>query len=164
MADDLGYLDTDLNLLRERLIAESEANLQAAYERSRRARMRSDVVMSNADNDPFVVSVHALERFEERFPEIWNNDNDVGMLIYQETMDALTEGRVASVPPLELAANDITRWQAANSRIAWVPEKSRGYVLVDGYDGMTVATVLTGRPASEARSRLYGERKRRQGK
>lgn len=153
-------------------------------------------------NDDFIISVHALERFGERFPSLvttwltksegqelidlasrraeadeltenesaryedllWKTVDDVGMLIYHETMDALTEGRVASVPPLELASNDISRWQAGNSRIAWVPMKSRGYVLVDGFDGVTVATVLTGRPATEARSRLYGERKRRKGK
>lgn len=114
--------------------------------------------------DDFIVSVHALERFQERFPGLWTNDDDVGLLIYHETMDALAEGRVASVPPLELAANDITRWQANNSRIAWVPLKTRGYVLIDGHDGTTVATVLTGRPVNEARSRLYGERKRRKGK
>jgi hypothetical protein len=86
------------------------------------------------------------------------------MFIYHETMDALNEGRVASVPPLELANNDIRQWKAAGSRIAWVPMKTRGYVLVDGAEGLTVATVLVGRPATEARSRLYGERKRRKGK
>ena len=116
------------------------------------------------NNENFIISVHALERFEERFPTLWTNDEDVGLLIYHETMDALAEGRVASVPPLELANNDIQRWTAAKSRIAWVPMKTRGYVLIDGYDGMTVATVLVGRPASEARSRMYGERKRRKGK
>lgn len=116
------------------------------------------------ENDNFIVSVHALERFEERFPTLWTNDDDVGMFIYHETMDAIEAGRIASVPPLELANNDIRQWRAANSRIAWVSTKTRGYVLIDGYDGMTVATVLSGRTANEARSRLYGERKRRQGK
>lgn len=116
------------------------------------------------DNDDFIVSVHALERFQERFPTLWTNDEDTGMFIYHETMDALNEGRVASVPPLELANNDIGRWRSASSRIAWVPMKTRGYVLVDGSEGLTVATVLVGRTATEARSRLYGEHKRRKGK
>ena len=153
------------------------------------------------DNDAFIISVHALERFGERFTGLvtmWLNKADgdellslaarleteeltkaetaryedlllkttdqTGLFIYNETMDAIREGRVASVPPLELASNDISRWQAAHSRIAWAPLKTRGYVLIDDYDGTTVATVLTGRPATEARSRLYGERKRRKGK
>lgn len=110
--------------------------------------------------DDFIISVHALERFEERFPTLWTNDNDAGMFIYQETMDALDAGRVGSVPPLELAANDFDRWTAGKSRIVWTPTKDRGYVLVDGTDGVTVATVLVGRKSEEARTRLYGERKR----
>lgn len=105
--------------------------------------------------DDFIVSVHALERFQERFPSLWTNDDDVGMLIYNEVMDAMSEGRIASVAPIEFANYDIDRWVAGRSKIVWVPLKTRGYVLVDGYDGMTVATVLVGKPSSEARSRLY---------
>lgn len=103
----------------------------------------------------FIVTVHALERFQERFPGLWTNDADIGMLIYHETMDALNEGRVANVAPLEFANHDLSRWVAAKSKIVWVPLKTRGYVLVDGYDGMTVATVLVGKPPNEARKRLY---------
>jgi len=114
--------------------------------------------VSNVGSD-FIISIHALERFEERFPEIWTNDDDIGNLIYRETMDALDEGRVGSVPPLELANNDLERWVSGKSKIAWVPEKTRGYVLVDGDDGLTVATVLVGRTTKDARSRLYGARK-----
>lgn len=106
-------------------------------------------------DDDFIITVHALERFQERFPGLWTNDDDVGLLIYNETMDALAEGRVASVAPLEFANHDLDRWGAAKSRIAWVPLKTRGYVLVEGDDGTTVATVLVGSPSNEARSRLY---------
>jgi hypothetical protein len=111
--------------------------------------------------DDFIISVHALERFQERFPTLWTNDDEVGLLIYEETMDALDAGRVSSVPPLELASNDLDRWTASGkARIVWVPLKTRGYVLIDGSDGCTVATVLVGRATEEARSRLYGRRKR----
>jgi len=107
-----------------------------------------------------VVSVHALDRFEERFPEEWASDRDVGQLIYQETMEAFEAGRVSHIPPLEFADNDISRWNARKSKIVWVPEKTRGYVIVDGYEGMTVATVLVGQPAEQARNKLYGVKKR----
>lgn len=111
--------------------------------------------------DDFVISVHALERFEERFPSLWTNDDDVGLFIYHETMDALDAGRVSSVPPLELATNDLDRWAPGKARIVWVPMKTRGYVLIDGDDGScTVATVLIGRETEEARSRLYGARRK----
>jgi hypothetical protein len=109
--------------------------------------------MPNAPD--FVISVHALERFEERFPGLWTNDDDIGLLIYNETMDALNDGRVASIAPLEFANNDLDRWVAGKSKIVWVPLKTRGYVLIDGYEGMTVATVLVGKPSSDARRRLY---------
>lgn len=113
-------------------------------------------------SDDFIISVHALERFEERFPTLWTNDDDVGLFIYHETMDALDAGRVSSVPPLELATNDLDRWTPGNARIVWVPLKTRGYVLVDGKDGVTVATVLVGRATTAARNRLYrGEWERR---
>lgn len=108
----------------------------------------------------FIISVHALERFEERFPTLWTNDDDTGLFIYHETMDAINEGRCGTIPPLELANNDFDRWVAGKSRIAWVPMKTRGYVLVETDEGLTVATVLVGRSTAEARSRLYGKRQK----
>lgn len=109
-----------------------------------------------SDADDFVVSIHALERFEERFPDEWSNDHDVGQTIYAETMDAFESGRVATMPPLEFADNDITLWADRKSKIAWTPDKMRGYVIVEGYEGMTVATVLLGQPTGQARSKLFG--------
>jgi hypothetical protein len=117
--------------------------------------MLTNVALKDSKDD-FVISVHALERFEERFPTLWTNDDDVGLLIYHETMDALAEKRVASFPPLELANNDLDRWGPGKSRIVWTPNKMRGYVLVDGQEGLTVATVLIGRTAAEARRKMYG--------
>lgn len=114
--------------------------------------MSNEVPDQNSD---FIISIHALERFQERFPTLWTNDDDVGMLIYNEAMDAIAEGRIASIAPIEFANYDITRWTAGKSKIVWVPHKTRGYVLVEGYEGTTVATVLVGKPSSEARSRLY---------
>jgi len=155
--------------------------------------------VSNVDvNNDFVVSVHALERFQERFPEllaewlserdsdeflelssrleeegelpeadkerwdefVWKCAGQVGKLIHEETMGAFEAGRVSHIAPLEFADNDVSRWNARQSRIAWVADKSRGYVIVEGYEGMTVATVLIGQPFEQARSKLYGAKKR----
>ena len=113
--------------------------------------------VSDADN--FVISIHALERFEERFPEEWSNDEDVGQTIYSEAMGAFESGRISSIPPLEFADNDINLWSDRRSKIVWTPDKSRGYVIIDGYEGMTVATVLKGQPTVKARSKLYGPTK-----
>jgi len=111
------------------------------------------------DAEDFVISIHALERFEERFPEEWSNDDDVGKTIYAEAMDAFEAGRRSTLPPLEFADNDISRWADRKSTIVWTPSKRRGYVIVDGYEGMTVATVLLGQPTDEARSKLFGPTK-----
>ena len=85
----------------------------------------------------------------------------MGQLIYRETIDAFEAGRVSHIPPLEFADNDVSRWNARQSRIAWVADKRRGYVIVDGYEGMTVATVLIGQPLEQARNKLYGAKKKR---
>lgn len=110
-------------------------------------------------DEDFIISIHALERFEERFPEDWSNDADVGQTIYDEAMDALEAGRTSTIPPLEFADNDIALWSDRKSRIVWTPGKERGYVIVDGYEGMTVATVLKGTPTEQARSKLFGPTK-----
>lgn len=105
--------------------------------------------------DDFIVSVHALERFEERFPDLWTNDDDAGLFMYREVMDATDAGRVSTVAPLELANYDLARWGPGKARIAWEPTKTRGYVLVETEDGLMIATVLVGLTTEEARSRLY---------
>lgn len=107
------------------------------------------------EGDAFIISIHALERFEERFPDVCACDDDIGQLIYRETMDALDAGRIASVPPLELSTYDLERWRASKAKVAWTAEKDRGYVLVTDQDGMTVKTVLVGQETSLARSRVY---------
>lgn len=111
------------------------------------------------DGSDFIISVHALDRFQERFPSLWQNDDDAGMFIYKETMEAMDAGRVASVPPLELSTFDPARWVPGKSKIAWTQTKDRGYVLVNGEDGLTVATVLVGQTSAEARTRMYSHRK-----
>lgn len=140
--------------------------------------------------DNFIVSVHALDRFRERFPELvddeWvcerhkdqefdprcaqcrraaqkNDENDqrTGRLIHEECDNALVAGRASFVPPLELALNDLDRWEAGKGLTVWTPQKERGYVLLESPDGMLVATVLIGRSSEEARRRLYADQRPR---
>jgi hypothetical protein len=98
--------------------------------------------------DDFVVTVHALERLEERFPELVEglNDRQRGSLVYDEAMDALEHGRCANVPPIELAPTGRERWTASkkDALTVWVPDKMRGYVLLDVTEGMLVLTTLAG--------------------
>lgn len=109
--------------------------------------------------DDFIISVHALERFEERFPTLWTSEDDVGYFIYEETMDALENDRVSFVLPVEFASNDLDKWDAGRSQLAWTVHRTRGYVLHDNEDGLLVATVLLGRPVQEARAYRYRKSK-----
>lgn len=103
----------------------------------------------------FVITVHALERFQERFPELWDNDPDTGELIHRECLDALNEGRTGNVAPLELAHYDPVKWQAGKCYYAWTPDKQRGYAIADSDGDAIVVTVLKGQTHEEARKMRY---------
>ena len=108
--------------------------------------------------DDFIISSHALERFEERFPELWTNRRKVGKLIHGETMDALEAGRSSYFPPPELSNKDpeIDKWRKEKGLIVWTPMKSRGYVLLLKEEGTVVATVLKKQTPARTRGGLYG--------
>ena len=137
-------------------------------------------------NDDFIVSAHALDRFRERFPELvdeevvcaihgeedfhprcrfcreatQNNvegDQKAAALMHEECEDAMFHGRASFIPPLELALNDLDRWEAGKGLTVWTPSKERGYVLLESGDGMLIVTVLIGRSKDEARRRLYAD-------
>ena len=116
--------------------------------------------MSDVSSDDFVITAHALERFQERFPTLWEDDQQAAELIHGECEDALTEGRASYVAPLELANNDLDRWEAGKGLTVWTPQKRRGYVLLETQEGMLVTTVLKGKTSQDAREMLY-EGKRR---
>ena len=97
----------------------------------------------------FVVTIHALERMEERFPEITNTrtDEEVGIFIQSEVHDALDSGRHNSTVPIELAPHGGDSWRQRNPGAygVWNREKTRGYIVVEDEDeGMLVLTVLVG--------------------
>jgi len=102
--------------------------------------------MSSSD---FVVTIHAFERMEERFPDLIKGMSDVEQahLIRDEVMDALDAGRHGSIPPIELSPRALERWivRQRGSYVVWTKEKDRGYVLQDDdEEGTLVLTVLFG--------------------
>jgi hypothetical protein len=106
----------------------------------------------------FVATIHALERFEQRFPELAKTMSDAGQaeLMRGEVMDALDAGRHGMVPPVELSARAVERWQhrRPGGYVAWTKDKSRGYVLQEcPEEGLIVLTVLVGEDRARAQNR-----------
>ena len=66
-------------------------------------------------SDDFTVTVHALERFQERFTSIWRSDPQEAQRIHRECQEAFRDGRTGSVAPIELAHNDPERWVPGRS-------------------------------------------------
>jgi len=110
-------------------------------------------------NDAFVITIHALERFEERCPDLTKGktDQQVGEFIHEEVMDALEAGRRGKIAPIELAAYEVNQWEQRNPGvyIVWTKEKTRGYaILEDPSEGMLVTTVLVGESRDFAMRKL----------
>ena len=107
-------------------------------------------------SDDFVVTIHALLRFEERIQR-GLSDQEMAAVIHDDVMDALCDGRHGYVPPLELANNALERTVkfGTDSFYAWTRDKSRGYVLRDDPDGLHVMTVLRGVTHAQALRKLF---------
>jgi hypothetical protein len=112
-------------------------------------------------SNDFIVSAHALERFEERLPALYQDDQQAAQFIHRECESALAEGRCGKLAPLELSHYDSTLWKANKGLVVWVRSKVRGYVLLDTEEGRVVTTVLVGRDAEEARTRHHNRRWRK---
>lgn len=115
----------------------------------------------NEARDNFIVSAHALERFEERLPGLYQDDQQAAQMIHRECQAALDEGRVGKLAPLELSTYDANLWKANKGLVVWIRSKTRGYVLLDTDEGTLVTTVLVGRDAQEARKRHNNRRWRK---
>jgi hypothetical protein len=105
----------------------------------------------------FVVTAHAFERLEERFPE-WiesKSEYDQATMIHEEVMDALDDGRHANVPPVELSPAS-ERWKASEkgSYYVWTADKKRGYLMREVKGDLLVVTVLAGCSREEALRRV----------
>ena len=114
----------------------------------------------------FVVTIHAFERMEERFPHLvrGKSDDSQARLMQKEVMEALEKGRYGSVPPVELSAKSVDRWEHRKSGgyVAWTQDKGRGYILQeDEEEGLIVLTVIAGEARDAAlKRRLHGKAKR----
>lgn len=109
--------------------------------------------------DDFVVTAHAFERFEQRFPGLCFARTDVEQanFIHSEVMDALECGRRGTVPPIQLSTKYIERWQvrAPGAYFVWTADKKRGYLIrEDDDEGMLVVTVIASVPMHQAKRRL----------
>jgi len=107
----------------------------------------------------FIVTIHALERMDQRFTELSRSmgDKKLGELIHAEVMDALDHGRHGSVPPLELAAYNGHGWGTPPKKgnyVVWTEDKSRGYVMWESPTELLVLTVLYGTPRETMQSQL----------
>jgi hypothetical protein len=106
----------------------------------------------------FIVTIHALERMVERFPELVSgkDDGEIGALIHGEVMDALDAGRFGSVAPLELAPTGHAQWDGSrkDGYVTWTADKRRGYVMQEGEEGLLVLTVIVGNDREHQRNRL----------
>ena len=105
-----------------------------------------DVGISDTD---FVVTGHALERMESRWPALvaGKTDLEIAELVHEEVFEAFRGGRYAFVPPIELASLDPDlhiRRSGVLGETCWTRDKKRGYVFREGQDGLVVMTVTAG--------------------
>jgi hypothetical protein len=113
----------------------------------------------------FVVTIHAFERLEQRFPDLVSNmsDRDQAKLVHREVMDAIDSGRHGRVPPLELSSKIGDRWMVReqNTFFVWTQDKKRGYLMREDPDeGLLVVTVIFGMPLHLAKQKLQTRRRR----
>lgn len=112
----------------------------------------------------FVVTIHAFERIEQRFPDLVAGLDDQAQaeLIHREIHEGLDAGRHGTVPPIELSARGTERWitRTPSSYYVWTQDKQRGYLVVeDPEEGLVVLTLVYGIAREEAvRQRLKRRR------
>jgi len=93
----------------------------------------------------YVISGHALERFEERYPGLVGRDDDeTARLIQAEVEEALRAGRVSHVCPREMWPRTLSRAvnRVRGGEFVWTPARDRGYAICDRGDEVVVTTVL----------------------
>lgn len=109
-------------------------------------------------SDDLTVTVHALERMEERWPRLVGelSDEEIARLIQGEINDAEVRGRRSRICPLELANSNIARWKTEKDVwYLWTETKDRGYVISDRTDGVIVLTTLIGQKPDIAKRKLH---------
>lgn len=125
---------------------------------------RHDVPVSGNGHrkSDMVISIHALERMETRWPGLCEGltDEEVARVIQGEINDAVVGGRYGDMCPLELANNNVERWRARKGVwFSWNEDKTRGFAVADDWEeGVVVLTTLIGDTAEKARQKLIRRR------
>ncbi len=94
---------------------------------------------------PILVSLHALTRAEERWPELAPNRDWLRHQISTEINDALTAGRYATrIPVWALKPGRTPRLRHKNRtlRFAWTAEEDRLYLIVKRNGHISVVTAI----------------------
>lgn len=138
---------------------------EGAWERQRPAprprqqpKKRRDVAVAGSETRDMVITIHAQERMEERWPDLVQelDDEELGRLIQGEVNDALVAGRHGIYCPIELANKSVERWRAKRGGwYCWNKEKTRGYVCHESKaEGIVVLTTLIGDTKEKAQRKL----------
>lgn len=114
-----------------------------------------------AVSDNMTVTIHALERMEQRWPKLVGglDDQEVARLIQGEVNDAFVCDRRSRICPLELVNNYLHNWNTEKDVwFLWTEERDRGYVVLDRPEGVTVMTTLVGLSGEQAKHKLVRRR------
>jgi hypothetical protein len=96
--------------------------------------------------EDFIVTVHCLDRMDERFPDLCSDltDAEVGKVIQREVMEAIALGRQSKIAPAELKHLYPERWVPTKlgATFVWNEERTRGYVIMEKGESLIVLTAL----------------------
>lgn len=90
------------------------------------------------------VTVHALDRFEQRWPdEVGDDDEEMARVMQREVEDAISAGRTGRNFPRRMHGSIPSRYTGGTS-CAWTEDFSRGYVISDGGSNVHIVTAVQG--------------------
>lgn len=105
--------------------------------------MRRLVDLADDNRCEYVATMHALQRFEERLPELADADVDRARIMAEDVESALRAGRVAPVFPREFSGVSYGVVKVvAGQECVWTEDYARGYMIEDVGRRVTIITVL----------------------
>lgn len=105
--------------------------------------MKKLVDLTDENRCQYVATMHALERFEERLPELADDDLERARIMQEDVEAALRAGRVAPTFPRQFSgsASAVVR-RIAGQECVWTDDLARGYLISDNGRSVTIITVL----------------------
>lgn len=98
-----------------------------------------------ADFVQYVATVHALDRFEERWPDEAGDDVEMATIMQSEVEAALREGRHARMFPRRMNGSMTIRPVVTpGTECVWTPDMARGYVISDRGRVVHIVTAVPG--------------------